>query len=75
MPGSSSYTAMIEREDDLFVTVCPELDIASQGQTVEKATANLREAIKLFLDYADPPEIAGRLREPVFVTRLEITRG
>lgn len=53
----SSFTAILEREGDLFVVLCPELDVASQGATVEEATANLREAVELFLECADPAEI------------------
>jgi predicted RNase H-like HicB family nuclease len=53
----SSFTAILEREGDLFVALCPELDVASQGATVEEATANLREAVELFLECADPSEI------------------
>jgi predicted RNase H-like HicB family nuclease len=75
MAGASSYTAIIEREDDVYVALCPELDIASQGRTVEEATANLKEAVELFLDSADASEIQHRLHEPVFVTRFEVTRG
>lgn len=43
------FTAFIEREEDGYVSLCPELDIASQGDTVEEARANLIEAIELFL--------------------------
>ena len=56
----SSFTAILEREGDLFVALCPELDVASQGATVEEATANLREAVELFLDCADPSEVEAR---------------
>jgi predicted RNase H-like HicB family nuclease len=45
-----SLTAFIEREGDGFVSLCPELDIASQGKTVEEAAANLREAVELFFE-------------------------
>ena len=75
MAHASSYTAIIEREDNIFVALCPELDIASQGLTVEEATANLKEAVELFLDTADGSEIEQRLRQPVFITHFEITRG
>jgi len=47
------FTAVIERENDGYVSLCPELDIASQGDTVEEAKANLTEAIELFLESAD----------------------
>jgi predicted RNase H-like HicB family nuclease len=58
---TSSYTAILEKEGDPYVALCPELDVASQGPTVEEATANLREAVELFLECADPQEIAERL--------------
>lgn len=53
----SSLTFTLEREEDLFVALCPELDVASQGATVEEATVNLGEAVELFLECADPSEI------------------
>ena len=70
-----SYTAILEREGDGYVALCPELDIASQGASVEEATANLREAVELFLECADPSEVARRTRGEVFVTRFEATVG
>lgn len=67
----STYTAILEKEGDLFVALCPELDIASQGGTVEEATANLKEAVELFLECADPEEIRQRLHSEIFVTHFE----
>ena len=55
------FTAIIEREDEGFVALCPELDIASQGETVEEARLNLIEAIELFFEVADPGEVQQRL--------------
>ena len=54
------FTAIIEREDDAYVALCPELDIASQGESVSEARNNLREAIELFLESASPNEIQKR---------------
>lgn len=54
-------TAIIEREGDLYVAHCPELDIASQGGSVEEARANLVEALELFFEVANEPEATGRL--------------
>ena len=54
------FTAIIEREDDAYVAHCPELDIASQGDSVASARANLTEAIELFLESASPSEIKKR---------------
>ena len=72
---SHQFTAFIEREDDGFVALCPELDVASQGGTVEEAKANLAEAVELFLETASASEIESRLHAEVFVTRLEVTVG
>ncbi|HBH01583.1 MAG TPA: hypothetical protein DDZ42_06615 [Candidatus Rokubacteria bacterium] len=72
---TSSYTAILEREGDLYVALCPELDIASQGVTVEEATANLKEAVELFLESADPQEITRRLHGEVFITRFDAAHG
>jgi predicted RNase H-like HicB family nuclease len=54
------FTAMIYREHDGYVSLCPELDVASQGDSVEETSANLREAVELFLETAAPTEIAMR---------------
>jgi len=71
----TSYTAIVEREGDLYVSLCPELDVASQGKTVEEATANLKEAVELFLECADPEEIGRRLHSEVFITRFNAANG
>jgi predicted RNase H-like HicB family nuclease len=72
---SKQMTAIIEREVDGFVALCPELDIASQGDTVEEARANLREALELFFETAPPEEIERRLKTEVFVTQVEVAIG
>ncbi|HEX3108409.1 MAG TPA: type II toxin-antitoxin system HicB family antitoxin [Thermoanaerobaculia bacterium] len=69
------FTAMIYREDGGFVSICPELDVASQGDTVEEASANLREAVELFIQSADETEVARRLKGEVYVTALEVKAG
>jgi predicted RNase H-like HicB family nuclease len=55
--------------------LCPELDVASQGQTVAETRANLREAIKLFLETASPTEVERRLSGEVYVTQIEVAIG
>lgn len=69
------FTAIIEREENQYVALCPELDIASQGDTVEEARKNLQEALELFFETASPQEIRERLHSEVFVTRLEVAVG
>lgn len=68
-------TAIIEREGNGYVSLCPELDVASQGSSIEEARKNLQEAVELFLETAAPSEIAERRHSEVFVTRLEVEVG
>ena len=67
-----TLTAILEREGDGYVALCPEVDVASQGDTVEEATNNLREAVELFFEAASPEEIKRRVKGEVYVTRLEV---
>ena len=68
-------TAIIGQEDDGYVSLCPELDIASQGDTIEEARDNLREALELFFETASPAEIQTRLHQEVYVTSVEVAIG
>ena len=75
MQSTRRLTAIIEREDDGFVALCPELDVASQGSTVEEARANLIEALTLFFEHADPSEVDRRYQDEVLVTQVEVPVG
>lgn len=75
MKKMQQLTAIIEREGDGYVGLCPELDIASQGDTIETARKNLQGAVELFFETADPSEIERRQHSEVFVTRLEVEVG
>ena len=75
MKATRQLTAIIERDGDMYVALCPELDIASQGNTVEEARRNLIVALELFFEVADPSEIERRLPDEFFVTRVEIAVG
>jgi predicted RNase H-like HicB family nuclease len=68
-------TALIEREGDGYVSLCPELDVASQGKTIEEARDNLREALGLFFESASAEELKQRLRHEVFITQVEVAVG
>ncbi|MEE2716297.1 MAG: type II toxin-antitoxin system HicB family antitoxin [SAR324 cluster bacterium] len=70
-----TFTAVLEREGDGYVALCPELDVASQGENVEDARSNLAEAIELFLECASQAELQERLHSEVFVTQLEVAVG
>jgi predicted RNase H-like HicB family nuclease len=69
------FTAIIEREGNLYAALCPELDVASQGTSIESALDNLKEAVALFLETADPSEMKDRRREHVFVTQFQAAGG
>ena len=58
---TQQLTALIEREDVGYVALCPELDIASQGDTIESARDNLNEALELFFESASAEEVSQRL--------------
>lgn len=68
-------TAIIEREGDGYVALCPELDIASQGDTVREARCNLQEALELFFETAEADEIERRMQEEVYITQVQVTVG
>jgi predicted RNase H-like HicB family nuclease len=65
-------TCIIEREDNGYVSLCPQVDIASQGDSVEEARVNLVEAIELFFEMATPKEISTRMYYTVWLTAIAI---
>ena len=68
-------TAIIEREGKGYVALCPQLDIASQGSTIEEARHNLAEAVGLFFETADKSEVKRRWRTEVLITQIEVPIG
>jgi predicted RNase H-like HicB family nuclease len=66
-------TRIIEREGDGYVALCPQLDIASEGNTVEEARANLTEAVEGFLEVASEQELRDRLTAECYIENLEVT--
>lgn len=70
-----TFTAEVFREGDGYVALCPEFDVASQGDTVPEACANLREAVELFLETASEQEIEERRRKELYLTSLEVNVG
>lgn len=75
MDNTRMLTGVIEREGDGFVALCPELDIASEGDTIEDARRNLVEAVELFFESASSTEVQERLRSEVYVTPIEVRVG
>jgi predicted RNase H-like HicB family nuclease len=68
-----TLTAVLTREGNGFVALCPELDIASQGDSVEEAKSNLREAVELFFECASEQEVKERLSSESFISAMEVT--
>ncbi len=75
MKSIQNFTAFIEREDEAYVALCPELDIASRGGSVEQAKSNLKEAIELFFEHASKDEVTSRLKNDFFITNMQIAVG
>ena len=69
------FTAIIENEKEGYVALCPEVDIASQGETISEARQNLKEALELFFETASSSEVNSRLHEEVYVTHVEVAVG
>lgn len=72
MKTKRELTAIIEREGNGYVSLCPELDVASQGDTIEEARTNLIEALELFFETASEEEVKHRFSEEVLVTRVQV---
>jgi predicted RNase H-like HicB family nuclease len=70
-----SLTAVIQRSEKYFVALCPELDVVSQGKTVEEARGNIAEAVELFLETASPAELKQRLHQEIYISPLEVAVG
>lgn len=70
-----NFTAIIEKEGTGYISLCPELDIASEGETVSEARENLQEALELFFECASPSEIETRLKGEIYITQLEVAVG
>ena len=75
MKPAQRVTAIIEREDDGLVALCPEFDIASQGASIEEARTNLIKALTPFFETASPSEIDQGFHREVFVTQVEVPVG
>ena len=72
---TQTFTAIVQKDQDSWIALCPELDVASQGDTIEEAKANLREAVELFLEVADPNELGRRLHMETYLSQLEVKLG
>ena len=67
-----TLSVVLNPEADGYVSLCPELDIASQGDTIDEALANLKEALEGFFETASAEEVRRRLKKPALFTRIEV---
>jgi predicted RNase H-like HicB family nuclease len=68
LPGT--LTAALHREEDWYIAQCLEVDVASQGHTIDEALGNLAEAVELYLEEVDDP--AGHLTATPLVTTFRL---
>ena len=68
MTKSSSFTAIIYKEDDMYIAECPEVGTVDQGETIEQAITGLKEATRLYLEEFPLPKTS-----PRFVTNIEVS--
>ena len=72
---TKQLTAIIEKEGDGYVALCPDVDVASQGDSIGEARANLQDALELFFETASAQEIRERFHREVYVTQVEVSVG
>ena len=63
-----TLTAVLRRDEDMYVAECPEVGTASQGKTIEEAVKNLKEATELYLE-----EFPLKITDRSFITTFEVT--
>jgi predicted RNase H-like HicB family nuclease len=68
-------TALIDKDGEWYIATCPELEVVSQGETVEVASKNLAEAVSIVLEEASPRELKRRKKSESYVARLEVPVG
>jgi len=66
------FTAIIERKENGYIAVCPELNVTSNGETAVDARKNLQEVLESFYTTASLEEINNRFHNEVYVTQVEI---
>jgi predicted RNase H-like HicB family nuclease len=67
-----TLSALLNPEANGYVSLCSELDIASQGDTIDEALANLKEALEGFLETASAEEVQARIKKPALFTHIEV---
>lgn len=65
---TKTFTAIVYKEEDMYVAECPEVGTVDQGETIEEAIANLKEATRLYLEECPLPDTS-----PRFVTSIQVS--
>lgn len=65
---TKTFTAIVYKDEDMYVAECPEVGTVDQGETIEEAIANLKEATRLYLEECQLPDVS-----PRFVTAIEVS--
>lgn len=73
--ATQTFTAILHWEEDVYVAECPEVGTASQGESIEEALSNLREATELYLEEFPVPTITRRLITSFEVTHAQTAQG
>jgi predicted RNase H-like HicB family nuclease len=63
-----NFLVSIQKEDNFFVTRCPELGVTSQGNTLEEAQANIKEAIELYIESFGLEDLPREISKPYWTT-------
>lgn len=63
-----NFTAIVYKEDDMYIAECPEVGTVDQGETIEQAIARLKEATRLYLEEFPLPQTS-----PRFITNIEVS--
>jgi len=66
------FTAIIKKGEKQFVALCPELDVVSQGSTIEEALDNLKEAVELYIEEMGVPEGLGK--QKMLISSFEVKK-
>ena len=66
------FLVAITKEDDLFVARCPELNVTSQGETLEEAEENIKEAIELYIESFGTEDLSQQVSKP-YLTLVEVS--
>lgn len=75
MPKQILLTAVVKQEDEGYSVICPELNVASQGETFEEAISNIKEATELYIESAEQMGIVDEVLEQLGISKEDFKKG